>query len=482
MRAHSQSDVHIQSCDAELAATRAMKEGSIIQQLQRTGEQEKMKNRTAIKALLRCTHFLARNHIAHTTNFDRLIDLVVCCGGEDLKQFIESAGRNATYTSKDAVVEFVEAIGLWVEESLLKHLHQAPFYSIMADECTDISVVEELSIFCRWIEDGVPVEHFMEIIPLKKADAATIYSTLVDCLKQKNIRLSKLVGMGFDGAATFSGGKTGVQSRLKKNSPHALFVHCHCHQLQLACVQAANHTTGIKHVYTTLTTLWKFFHYSPKRAECLKEVKRVLDLPELKIIRPSDTRWLAHERCVKAVKASYRANVIALNNIYEETHEPEALGISKALCKKSTVAAIFLLDYTLPQVAKLSKTLQAEHLDLTVISGLVDATLHVLDDAVSPAANWVLELLDTREALEAATDITVTMEDISSFQERVARPFVSDLKSNISSRFASQDVVSCFSIFDPKKVPSLDSSDLPSYGEDAVKVLIDHYGADRPAC
>ena len=48
----------------------------------------------------------------------------------------------------------------------------------------------------------------------------------------------------------------------------------------------------------------------------------------------------------------------------------------------------------LPQVAKLSKTLQTENLDLSIISSLVDATLHMLDDAVLPAANWVLELLD----------------------------------------------------------------------------------------
>ncbi len=75
-------------------------------------------------------------------------------------------------------------------------------------------------------------------------------------------------------------------------------------------------------------------------------------MPELKIIQSSDTRWLAHERCVKAVKASYSAIVIALNNIYEETHEPEALGISKALCKKSTVAADFLLDYTVKNTAQ----------------------------------------------------------------------------------------------------------------------------------
>lgn len=478
MRAHSKSDGHIQSCEAEITATRGR---SVMQQLQEVGERDRLNNRAAIKALLRCTHFLARHHIAHTTNFSELVDLVVSCGGEDLRLFIERAGRNATYTSKDAVIDFIEAIGQWVEESLLKRLHQARYFSLMADECTDISTVEELSVFCRWVEDGQPVEHFIEIISLQKADAETIYGTLVQCLKKKSIEVSKLVGMGFDGAATFSGKHNGVQSLLKKISPHSIFVHCHCHLLQLACVQAANHTSGIKHVYTTLTTLWKFFHYSPKRAECLKEVQRVLNMPELKIIKPSDTRWLAHERCVKAVKENYSAIVLALNNIYEETHEPEALGISKALSKRSTVSALFLLDYALPQVAKLSKTLQAEKLDLTIISSLVDATLHTLDDALLPAANWVLELLDIKESLEEVADIKITMPDIESFQKTVGNPFISTLKDNISSRFTSQDVVSAFSIFDPKKVPSLESPKFKDYGEDSLKVLIDHYGVDRLA-
>jgi len=58
--------------------------------------------------------------------------------------------------------------------------------------------------------------------------------------------------MGFDGAATFSVKHNGVQSLIQKNSPYALYVHCHCHLLQLACVQAANHAKGIKHVYTML--------------------------------------------------------------------------------------------------------------------------------------------------------------------------------------------------------------------------------------
>ena len=90
-----------------------------------------------------------QNHIAHTTNFDKIIELIVSCGGDHLKQFLESAGRNATYSSKDAVIDLIKAICQWVEESLLKHLLQASYFSIMADESTDISTMEELSIFCR---------------------------------------------------------------------------------------------------------------------------------------------------------------------------------------------------------------------------------------------------------------------------------------------------------------------------------------------
>ena len=54
----------------------------------------------------------------------------------------------ATYTSKDAVIEFIAAIGQWVEESLLHHLHQAQYFSLMANERTDVSTIEELSVFC----------------------------------------------------------------------------------------------------------------------------------------------------------------------------------------------------------------------------------------------------------------------------------------------------------------------------------------------
>ena len=50
----------------------------------------------------------------------------------------------------------------------------------MADECTDITAVEELS---------------------------NIHLALLRCIKDKNLQVSNTVEMGFDGAANFSGKK-----------------------------------------------------------------------------------------------------------------------------------------------------------------------------------------------------------------------------------------------------------------------------------
>ena len=108
-RAHSQSDGHIQSCEPQLAADTVVHQDSVIQQLQQL--RERLKNREAIKSLICCSHCLTYNCIAYTTTFGDCVDLVVSCGGEDVRQFIKNAGRNATNTSKDAVIEFIAAIG-----------------------------------------------------------------------------------------------------------------------------------------------------------------------------------------------------------------------------------------------------------------------------------------------------------------------------------------------------------------------------------
>uniref|UniRef100_A0A1X7VEY2 TTF-type domain-containing protein n=1 Tax=Amphimedon queenslandica TaxID=400682 RepID=A0A1X7VEY2_AMPQE len=144
MKAHSQTNTHIKAYQGTLSTQHS---GSVVQQLQNVAEQDRRINQVAVKSFFRCAHFLARHRIPNTTNFDGLVDLVVSCGGEHLRNFLDQTGRNAVYTSHVAVVEFMESLGRWVEESILKRLNKAQYFSFMADECTDIATIDEMAVF-----------------------------------------------------------------------------------------------------------------------------------------------------------------------------------------------------------------------------------------------------------------------------------------------------------------------------------------------
>ena len=116
-----------------------------------------------------------------------------------------------------------------------------------------------------------------------------------------------------------------------------------------------------------------------------------------------------------------------------------------------------------------------------MISSLLDATLHSIDDVVLSSPNWVLELLEATQDLETAIKEQITQEDISTLQEKIGQCFIHQLRDNITSRFTSSDVVSSVSIFDPRKVPATFSSLFSLYGEGAIDTLIDHYAQDFPA-
>ena len=90
-----------------------------------------------------------------------------------------------------------------------------------------------------------------------------------------------------------------------------------------------------------MTSLWKLFHYTPNKAEKLKHVQAVLNLPELKVTKPSDTRWLSHERCLRAILKEL-CTCSDFHSFYEDNGDAEAYGIALLLSSFSGVASIVL--------------------------------------------------------------------------------------------------------------------------------------------
>ena len=93
-------------------------------------------------------------------------------------------------------------------------------------------------------------------------------------------------------------------------SAHWHHEHCLCtvgHMFfSFAAFSAARCLPSLKKVFATLMSVWKMFHYSPKKFSALKEMQAFVNHPQLKMFKPSETRWLAHDRSVKAIRCSIR--------------------------------------------------------------------------------------------------------------------------------------------------------------------------------
>lgn len=104
---------------------------------------------------MRCMYYLNKNEIAHTTNFSGLKELCVILGNDTLTHLKKSGNTN--YESEQIMGEIVEAIGVTLEEEILREVNDSPFFSFILDEATDISVSKQLGICIQYLDKNANI-------------------------------------------------------------------------------------------------------------------------------------------------------------------------------------------------------------------------------------------------------------------------------------------------------------------------------------
>ena len=115
-------------------------------------------------------------------------------------------------------------------------IQESCFYSIMCDECTDVSNKEQVVICICWISNS-DLEVHKDVIGLYAIDnisASTIVHVIKDALIHMNLGLSRCRGQCYDGESNMSGPRSGFAKQICDEEPHALYLHCHGHALNLA--------------------------------------------------------------------------------------------------------------------------------------------------------------------------------------------------------------------------------------------------------
>ena len=99
-------------------------------------------------------------------NFLALLDFGAEAGDEIIAKHLRECARNATYTSATIQNNIIEITMEYLRNQIISEIPEhAPFFTILADETTDVSNTEQLCISIRFVDDTCSIhEEFLGFV------------------------------------------------------------------------------------------------------------------------------------------------------------------------------------------------------------------------------------------------------------------------------------------------------------------------------
>eukprot|EP00102_Acyrthosiphon_pisum_P023154 XP_016660364.1 PREDICTED: 52 kDa repressor of the inhibitor of the protein kinase-like [Acyrthosiphon pisum] len=261
-------------------------------------------------------------------------------------------------------------------------------FSVLADETTDVSVKEQLTLCVRFVNGT--------------GENAKL------CLNSCGIDYSKMYGQGYDGASNMSGKFKRVQTIIRNKYPMALYVHCAAHTLNLA-VSSSCEQQDIRNCLGVVEKMHCFFN-TPKRHSILLEAVANSDLnPSSKSLkRLCVTRWVERYTAVNDFVELFPCVVEALEKI------------STTFNDKSSTDVV--LSYGLP----LCKCFQKYDIDLKEAVQLAECNVSMLEDLRQNIEKEFKSMYKEAEKMADFLDINISIKRISKKQTNRANIFSED--------------------------------------------------------
>ena len=283
---------------------------NIANRLSKEREERIQHNTAVVKSLLACIVLCGRQGLSLRGHRDDLthqdedgskgnfLELVHFRASTDpvLAEHLLTAPRNATYTSKTIQNELIAVVGKALREEILDAIRNATYFAILADEVTDCSNLEQLSIAIRFVDpDRKEIrEEFLDFVTVDRITGEVLATAILSQLDAWDIDVSKCRGQAYDGASNMSSSRAGVQGRISEIAPLAFYTHCQAHQLNLSIVKACS-IPQIRNASQTISDISNFFSSSPKRQHFLEKVIEGCELDVGKKAKLKDvcrTRWV----------------------------------------------------------------------------------------------------------------------------------------------------------------------------------------------
>ncbi|XP_030225015.1 zinc finger MYM-type protein 1-like [Gadus morhua] len=294
---------------------------------------------------------------------------------------VERGARHATYLSKDIQNELIDCIGEKIVHYMLREIKLAKYYSIILDCTPDLSHVEQLSVIVRIVaadDTDTPKikEHFMGFLEVESSTGESLSNLILKRLEEFNLPFEDCRGQSYDNGANMKGKVKGVQARLLKKNPRALFVPCGAHTLNLVVADAAKSSTDALSYFGYLQRIFTLFSASTQRWAILKHHVQTT------VKSWSDTRWESRISSVQAVRFQTAEVRDALLEVREKATDSMVITEAQSLTEevgsyRFTICSIVWYDM-LAKIHHVSKALQSVSMQLDVALNLLRKTVDSL--------------------------------------------------------------------------------------------------------
>ena len=362
------------------------------------------------------THDLPlRGKELHDGVFEDLIKLKIEAGDHILKDHTEKSAKNATYTSPQIQNEIIELCGDVIRDDISTDVKNACAYSLLADESSDISGKEQLSIGVRFFdEDKMMVrEEFLGFVELTAMDAKSIASAIDSFVKKAGVDPQKCVGQGYDGCSTMAGKDGGVQKILREEYTRALYFHCASHKLNLV-VNDLNKLVVIRNTVSTIKEMIKFFRESPLRRKSIPNIPMFCE-----------TRWSQKYKSIAIFKEHYVQIVMALDILSKDGNiatRKAAFPMYCAATNSQFIVSMCLIAKYSALLQPVVNTLQSKSMDLLQCANHIKKITDVLKKHRENADVQSQSFIDEAEKIAENLGIDFRMPRVNNQQKHRANP------------------------------------------------------------
>ena len=239
------------------------------------------------------------------------------------------------------------------------------------------------------------MERFLGLKHVEDTTSNSLKKSLLQMLAKYGLSVGKLRGQGYDGASNMRGEFNGLQKQIRDENPHAFYVHCFAHQLQLVIVSVTSSCSSFDDFFNYVSLIVTSASSSCKRKDKLlakhrEDILERLDSGEIfsgkgkhqstNLVRAGETRWGSHLTTLARIESMWNSVVKVLSMIHEdERNTSRAGGLVRKMESFSFVLNMKLMLKVLRITNELSQLLQKKDQNIVqAMSLLVDVKTRLI--------------------------------------------------------------------------------------------------------